>query len=240
MPRRAFAMSAVALMLATTVAACGSNDDDSVRPSTRGPQNNAGQATCVYIDSPAECEDSGVPAERWYQAPTQEPPRAAAGDSAGSFLMQLFLFQMIYSRWFSSPAYVNHYVVVEHRDGYRTSRRAFDQRYAEQERTSSRQATYRTGSGKTVTGDKVDPAKFAPAAPKNAGGDRGKKLCNAFVVDNLTRPGGGSGGGRGGSSGGRSTSHGGSNTGGSKPKPPAPKQPVGGDRGKGGDSQHGC
>jgi hypothetical protein len=229
-------MSAVALMLATTLAACGSNDDDSIGPSTRGPQNNAGQATCVYIDSPAECKDSGVPEERWYRAPTEEPPRAAAGDSTGSFLMQLFLFQMVYSRWFSSPAYVNRYVVIEHRDAYRTSRTAFDQRYADQERASSRQATYLTGSGKTVTGDEVDPKRFGPAAPKNAGGDRGKKLCNAFIVDSLSRPGGGSGGGHGG----HSTSRGGSNTGGSKPKPPAPKQPVGGDRGKGGDSQHGC
>lgn len=67
-----------------------------------------------------------------------------------------------------------------------------------------------------------------PPAPKNDGGDRGKKLCNAFTLDGLTRGGGGgsSGGGRSGGSG-------------SKVTPPKPA-PVGGDRGKGGTSQHGC
>lgn len=241
--RKSLTTAVVAVVLVAQLAACGDSDDDDISaPKERGPQNVSGQSTCVYIDSPAECKDSGVPTERWFEAPDGEPQRS---DSNYDFLMQLFMWQMIYHTWFSSPMYRDTYVVVEHRNSYGDRWSRFDKSYGSRYKTYEKKAVYTTRSGKTVTGDKVKTTNFQkPPAPKNGGGDRGK-LCNAFTLDGLTRGGGGGGGSSGGGrSSGGSVSRSGTGSSVTKntpPKPAPPKPaPVGGDRGKGGTSQHGC
>lgn len=233
MNRRIPALLAAGALLSVTLTGCGDKGDDQLAPTTRGPTNVSGQSTCVYIDSPAECKDSDVPEERWFKAPDQEPVRTAGSNQdAGDFLLAMWAFHLMYSPWFSSPAYINHYVVVEHRTVYRSNVTAFNRTYASQERSYASRATYRTSTGNTVTGDKAATKQFqAPPpkpAPKNNGGDRGAavKPCS-FLIAVISKGGGSSGGRSGGSV--------------SRPRPaPAKPAPVGGDRGQGGGSQHGC
>src|ERR1700755_1483399 len=101
-------ITALALAVCLTLAGCGSGGDDSMSPASRGPANVSGQSTCVYIDSPAECKDSDVPEERWFQAPAEQPPQGSYPNS--SFMQDLFMFHVLYSAWFSSPYYIDHYV----------------------------------------------------------------------------------------------------------------------------------
>jgi hypothetical protein len=201
--------------------ACG-GDDDTITPSARGPANVSGQSTCVYIEAPEECKDSGVPVERWFLAPAEQPAASNAGfhdDGTSSFLMQVFMWHVIYSTWFSSPAYYDHYVPASYRTVYVQHNTTFINHYSTQIKQNSGKASYRNSKGKPVPANKVNPKKFAP--PKNNGGDRGK-TCNAIVLDlRLHAP--------------------------SVPKPPAPKPNApknnkggGGDRGRGGKAQHGC
>lgn len=217
--KRLTALTASAVLVLATLTACGSSDDN-LTPSARGPQNVSGQSTCVWIDSPAECQDSGVPPERWFQSPQTQPAASNAGFHDDDFLMQLFMWHVIYSDWFSSPGYYDRYVPVARRTVYVTHVTTFNATYHVQEQSARSRATYRTSSGKTVTGNKVDPKKFAP--PKNNGGDR-TKTCNLFGLELLSPP---------------------------KPPVPRPARPavpapkkntgVGGDRNKGGANQHGC
>jgi len=215
---RLAAVLAAAVLGSSLLAGCGNDSDNTLTPATRGPVNVSGQSTCVYIEVPAECEDSGVPSDRWFKAPDEQPPASNRGfhdDGHDDLLYQMFMFHVIYSAFYSSPYYVDHYVPVTYRDGYTKRNTAFGTRYQTQIRDNRSKATYRTASGKTVPGSKVDPKRFAP--PKNAGGDRGK-MCKVLVLE-VRAPG--------------------------VPKPPAPKAPApnkggGGDRGKGGGAQHGC
>jgi hypothetical protein len=220
------------------VTACGSHDDDTVAPSARGPANVSGQSTCVYIEVPEECRDSDVPVERWFQAPAEQPAANNAGfhdDGTSSFLMQVFMWHVIYSTWFSSPYYVDRYVPRNYRTVYVQHNTTFVNHYSMQIKRNSGKASYRNSKGKAVPANKVDPKKFAP--PRNSGGDRGTN-CDAIslslVLHDLRTP---------------------------KPKAPAPKPKApapkpkasasptasaskasgnGGDRGNGGRAQHGC
>lgn len=133
--------------------------------------------------------------------------------------MQLFMWHVIYSDWYSSPGYYDRYVPVARRTVYVTHVTTFNTTYHNVEVQNRSRATYRTSSGKTVPGNNVNTKKFAP--PKNNGGDR-TKVCNQFGLElQAPRP----------------------------PAPPRPARPVappkknpgvGGDRGKGGANQHGC
>lgn len=209
---------AVLLAAALTLSAAACGNDDGVQPNTRGPVNVSGQSTCVYIESPAECDDSGVPAERWFQAPTDQPEQRASDHS--SFLMDLWMWHIIYSTFYSSPYYIDNRVPVASRTVYVEHVHTFDSRYAPQIKTNQAKGTYRTRSGKTVPFSKVKQKKFS--APKNNGGDR-SKTCGFLIAGEL-----------------RATA---------KPAQPKPAQPkpatpknngVGGDRNNGGKNQHGC
>lgn len=220
--RRSFAAFATIGTLVVALAGCGGNKgDDELTPAERGPKNVSGQSTCVYIDSPAECKDSGVPEERWFKASDSEPQRTASQSNADhDFLMQLFLYQMMYHTWYSSPMYTDRYVVVEHRASYRNRWSSFDRNYSSRYKAYEPKASYRnTRTGKTVPGNKVNSTRFKAPSPKNNGGDRGKKVCGFFTLDGLGK-----------ASPPRPTA----------PKPAPPKPGTGGDRGKGGTSQHGC
>jgi hypothetical protein len=224
--RRVAAFTLAALLAAAGLTACG-EDDDTLTPSARGPANVSGQSTCVYIEVPAECQDSGVPAERWFKAPAEQPALAGNAqhrDESTDFLYQLFMFHVIYSAFFDSPYYVDRYVPAASRTVFVQHNTTFNNTYRAQEQQNRGRATYRTRSGKTVPGSKADPKKFAP--PKNSGGDRGK-TCNVIALDlagQLRAP----------------------KPPAPRPARPAPKAPkpankgVGGDRGNGGKAQHGC
>lgn len=207
----------LAATLAIALAACG-DDDGGLRPDTRGPVNVSGQSTCVYIESPAECDDSGVPAERWFQAPNDQPEQR--GSDHSSFLMDLWMWHIIYSSFYSSPYYIDNRVPATTRTVYVQHVHTFDGRYASQIKTYQPRGKYRTNSGKTVPYSKVNQKKFS--APKNNGGDR-SKTCGFLIAGELLAP--------------------------PKPpapkvnnpKPAAPKNNgVGGDRNNGGKNQHGC
>lgn len=221
----------IALAVAGALAVCGltacGSDDDTVAPSARGPANVSGQSTCVYIEAADECKDSGVPVERWFQAPAEQPAASNAGfhdDGTSTFLMQVFMWHVIYSTWFSSPAYYDRYVPTSYRTAYVQHNTTFITHYSTQIKQNSGKASYRNSKGKPVPANKVNAKKFAP--PRNNGGDRGTN-CNAIVLDltlhgpRIPRPPA------------------------PKPKAPAPNAPRkapgnGGDRGNGGKAQHGC
>jgi hypothetical protein len=170
-------------------------------------------ATCVYVVDPAECANSGVPANYWYQMPPYQPVHF--DDTGADIWSAMFLWHLMYAPWYASPAYYNTYVPTRYRATYVTQHvTVFDNRYRSMEDRYASRAIYRSGSGKTVTGNKLDRTKLSTQI--NTGGNRsgrtskgngclvqgGLQLLGTTVADALgpqrisvMRPGGGSGGG---------------------------------------------
>lgn len=228
--QRLLVLAASGVLVLGTATACGS-DDENLRPSARGPVVT-GHATCAWVVSSDECKNSGVPEQYWYQMPQQQPANYHQ-DHTWDIISMMFLWHLMYHSWYGAPAYYNSYVPVSYRTTYVTNYVThFDSTYTSQEKTAEKKATYKTSSGKTVTGDKVSPKRFTS---QNNGGDRNTKACNVFRLDSydsLILAKGGFGGSRGGGS--RGGGFGSRGNSGSR------NSNAGGDRGTGSKSKKGC
>jgi hypothetical protein len=204
--RKIVMLPLLALLLVIGLSGCGGGQPVSYAPAAYG-QN--GQ--CYYVDDPYEVtvlQQQGLCQRSWTP-----------------FLMPLFWHQMYYP-YYSSPGYVNTFVVVSHRTTYVTHERSFGNTYKSQISSASKTAKYKGSNGKIVTGNKVNTNNMKGS--RNSGGSGSRtKTCSLGPISTsaglLFKGGGGGGGGsRGGSSGGsRSSSSGGgsrsgSSSGGSK------------------------
>lgn len=223
---RSAALVAGTAVLVGALTAC-SDTDDSLRPSAYGP-TVAGHASCAYVVSAQECADSGVPAMYWYQMPTQEPAHYHERDTS-DWLSMLFLWHLMFEPWYASPAYYGTYVPTRYRSTYITRHvTTFETTYRTTIDAESKKATYKTASGKTVTGNKVNPRRFS--TPNN-GGDRHRTgACDAFTLDlsqrTIVLAKGFSGSSRSGT--------------GSRSNTGSRSRNAGGDRGRGTTSRRGC
>lgn len=218
-------MRKIAMLLVGLVAILGlstacSSSPVTYQPVGYGPTWNGNQY-CGWLESPLECQNSGINQLYWGQMGYTQPVGYVPG-YGGSLASSLFYWNLAYSPWYSSPRYYNTYVPASYRTVYVQHNTTFNHTYATQTKAAASTATYKGSNGKTVSGTKVKTSQLKPA--KNNGGSGGTKKCGAglSLVDQgiSTKIGGGgssggsSGGGSHGSSGGGSKSGGGS--GGSK------------------------
>lgn len=216
--RNLFVALGVVVLLAGGLSACGSDDDQSIRPSAYGP-TISGHASCAYVVSPQECATSGVPQAYWYQMPSTQP--VGYSDTSSDLLSQMFLWHMIYqSSWYSQPGYYNTYVPASYRTTYVTQYvTPFNRSYGSRLTSYNSRAKFVDSAGKPVPPNKVTTTRIntPPRTTSNSGGNR-TNGCNYLhaTFPEKGSPGGGSGGSRGGSTGGGSTTGGKTNPGGNR------------------------
>lgn len=153
--KRAGATLTTALVLSTSLAACGSSP--SYRPSAFGENNQ-----CYYVDSPAEVialQQAGLCPSGW-----------GATRAPSSWLYR-------YGSYYYSPAYVNHYVPQSSRRSTLSAGSTFLRDHKSDVKNAQRDATYVTVKkngtvGKTVPGSKI--AKQVTSGKFGGGSSRTK------------------------------------------------------------------
>ena len=162
--RKILAAAAGAVLVAGSLVACdsGSQQDVTYQPSAYGPQIS-GQASCAYVVDPQECADSGVPSQYWYQMPGDQP--AGYVDSQAAFaahmVFWLWWWRLAYDPWYSSYSYYGYYVPSRYRSTYvRTHVTYVENHYHTSITSYSKRTTYRSSTGKTVSGSRVPTKRF--------------------------------------------------------------------------------
>jgi hypothetical protein len=172
--RRLLAVLVAATMLLGTAVACDSTGDDTYRPSSYGP-TIAGQASCAWIVDPSECSDSGVPSGNWYQMPGSQPSGYNA-DNLSTMIFALWWWRLAYDPWYASSAYYGYYVPSRYRSTYVSQHVTYvENHYRTQINNYSKHTTYRSSSGKTVSGSKVPAKRFGTKSTRTGSGS-----CNAL------------------------------------------------------------
>lgn len=181
--RKAVVTLSAAALLAGTLAACGSSSNqpgsqpavqpvsDVYQPPGSGPTIK-GTPYCAWVADASECTDSGIPQDHWMQMPQSQPSNYSSDtdySSSNDIYLQMFYWHLLYSQWYAPNGfYYNHYVPQSSRTTYVTTVNHFNTTYHSQESAVASKAVYKSPSGKTVTGDKVDTTKLGSV--KNNGG----------------------------------------------------------------------
>jgi len=149
--RRFAALIAGLFIAVAALAGCSHSTPVSYAPAAYGETIN-GVGHCYWDDDPYEAQQllaAGLCPAGW--VPTAMP---------------LYWHEEYYS-YYSSPAYYNRYVLVSHRTVYVTHETTFHTTYAKQITTASAKATYKSSSGKTVTGTTAK-MKFSTGSGSNS------------------------------------------------------------------------
>lgn len=149
--------AAVALFVVSVVLAVGAAACSAGAPATLAPAAFGEAGHCYFVDDPAEATtliSSGACPSSWTPAP-----------------MPLVWHQR-YAAYYASPVYVNRYVPAPVRTVYVQQSKAFAAQYPAQITALAKTATWRSSTGKTVTGP-VAATKFgggSARAPSFGGG----------------------------------------------------------------------
>lgn len=137
------------------LSACSSHGDDFYAPTAYG-ENYGGRWHCYYVHDAYEAQMLIHAGHCHYgDVPT---------------LMPLWWHERYYN-YYSGGGYVNHFVLASYRPTYRTVQiNQFGRTYHSQIQSQSRLATWKSRSGKTVTGTRVKPKFTSGTSSKRYGG----------------------------------------------------------------------
>lgn len=144
MTRRIAALIAGLFIAVAGVAGCSHPVPVAYAPAAYGEVVN-GVGHCYWDDDPYEAQQlfaAGLCPAGWVATP-----------------MPLYWHERYYG-YYSSPAYVNSYVLASHRTIYVTHETTFRTTYSSQIAAQAKTATWKGSNGKTVSGAKVDTAKM--------------------------------------------------------------------------------
>lgn len=147
MIRRLALLLVGALTAIAALAGCSSGTPVSYAPAAYGQNGD-----CYYVDSPAEATAllaAGLCPAGWVAYPAP------------------LVWRESYYPYYSSPAYYGRYVPVSYRTVYVTHETTFHTTYSSAITTASSKATYKTSTGKTVTGTTAK-MKFSTGSGSNS------------------------------------------------------------------------
>lgn len=172
-------------VIAGSLAACSSNDDEYYRPVAFGEKHK-----CYYVQTRAEAEML---------------KREGFCAKSDIIVIAPVYWVNMYSGYYFSAAYRNHFVPKAKRNSYKTAGIAYVKVHKTDIKKAESKAKYSNGSGNVVPGNKVNMNKL---------GTSKTKTCASGLLEVVVAKGsGGSSGSRGGSSGSRSGSGSGSGSG---------------------------
>jgi hypothetical protein len=175
-------------------AACGSDEpppaavivDDELEPNGRGPVVN-GHLTCTYVDTPAECQDSGLEPIYWHKLLDDKPAVYHENDHS-DLLSMLFWWNLAHPGYYYGPGYFNNYISPHHPGFYTNGYQSFQSshttvinnygpsgKYAGDVKrvvnSPEAKEAFKTKSGVKVAANQADPGKFKgnKAANQKAG-----------------------------------------------------------------------
>jgi hypothetical protein len=171
------------LLLASPALACSSADDDATATPLKAFVSPVdGKTYCAWVENPHECPGPPGPPAAPFAMP-QDEPHHDPGMSNTDFLlmMALFNYHTAYSPFYGSPGYYNHYIGpawtgypgtyysgpgrttirTTNVNVYTTNTSRFDTKYAAQEKTAQKNATYKTANGKVYKGTEVPRSAFS-------------------------------------------------------------------------------
>lgn len=187
------------------LAGCGGDDDLGTASPAAFVSPVDGKTYCAWVNNPHEdtaCLASGIPAAP-FPIPTTQPVQTPGMSSTDFMLLGgLFGYGLGHHSYYYSPSYYDRYIGpawsrypgsyagyggrpvtrISSGNTYNTTIVNVNNRYATQERTAEKTATYRTAGGKTYTGSQVPAKAFSGTnAPVKAGG-------NAPAVGSSSKP----------------------------------------------------